>query len=166
MTSSTLDLTGLRWLSLATAAASAVTGGALFAFSSFVTPALDRLPARQAIAAMQSINVQAPRSLLMLPLLGSAAGSAAIAVWVIARSVGQQRAWLLIGAAAGVLAFVITATYHVPHNDALAKADPHAATASATWASYTVGWARWNHVRAAAALASAAALVVANVRGR
>ncbi len=120
----TTHLTGIRWLSLATAFGSVVTGGTLFGFSAFVLPALRRLPTAEAVAAMQAINVQAPRSVLMLPLVGSALGSVAIVVLAVVRSDTPNRGWLLAGAAAGLLTFVITAVYHVPHNDAFARLDP------------------------------------------
>ena len=67
----------------------------------------------------------------MLPLVGSALGSAAIVVLALVRSDTPNRGWLLAGAAAGLLTFVITAVYHVPHNDAFARLDP-AASAAAT----------------------------------
>jgi uncharacterized membrane protein len=49
----------LTGLTMITALGCGLSAGALFAFSSFVMPALARLPASQGIAAMQTINVQA-----------------------------------------------------------------------------------------------------------
>jgi uncharacterized membrane protein len=155
----TANLTGIRWLSLATAFGSVVTGGTLFGFSAFVLPALRRLPTAEAVSAMQAINVQAPRSVLMLPLVGSALGSAAIVVLALVRSDTPNRGWLLAGAAAGLLTFVITAVYHVPHNDAFARLDPAASAAATAWRHYIGGWAWWNHARTATALMSGVVLV-------
>src|SRR3954447_1484384 len=98
-----------RALALTTAFGAAVTGGSLFAFSTFVMPGLRRLPADQAVAAMQAINVEAPRSLLMLPLVGSAVGSAVVGAIALFRPSTPGRSWLITGALAGVLAFAITA---------------------------------------------------------
>jgi uncharacterized membrane protein len=166
------DMSLIRGLALTTAMGAAVTGGALFAFSSFVMPALDRLPAAQAVAAMQAINVEAPRSLLMVPLVGSAIGGVAVAVAALLPAgsvfgVGPtgHRGWLIVGGVTAVLALAITAVYHVPHNDALARLDPGAPDAAREWARYAAGWVRWNHVRSAVALVAAAALVLGSRRG-
>jgi uncharacterized membrane protein len=146
---------------LGSAAASALTGGVLFAFSSFVMPALRTLPTATAVTAMQAINLAAPRSLLMVPLLGSAAGCAVVGVYAVVAGPQPGRGWLAVGALAGVLSMALTAAYHVPHNTALAVVDPLGPSASAAWHGYASGWTGWNHVRAAAALVSAAALVIA-----
>jgi uncharacterized membrane protein len=153
-----------RWLSLATAFGSVVTGGTLFAFSSFVLPGLRRLPAADAVAAMQAINVQAPRSLLMLPLLGSAAGGMVLAVLVLTRPETPDRALLIAGALAAVATVVITGVYHVPHNDALARLHPDDPSIVSTWTDYARGWLRWNHVRTLTALGSGIALTLAVLR--
>ncbi|SCF02643.1 DUF1772 domain-containing protein [Micromonospora mirobrigensis] len=150
----------LRGLALGTALAGAVTGGVFVAFSTFVMPALGRLPADQAMRAMQAVNAQAPRSLLMVPLVGSAVGCLAVAGWALFRADLPGRGWLLVGAGAGLVAFAVTAAYHVPHNDALARLRPAAPGSAEQWARYASAWTRWNHARAVAALVSAAALVV------
>ena len=54
--------TAVAALVIVTAVGAACTGGVLFAFSSFVMPALRRLPPAQGVAAMQSINVTAVRA--------------------------------------------------------------------------------------------------------
>lgn len=149
-----------RALALTTALGAAVTGGSLYAFSTFVMPALRRLPADQAVAAMQAINVEAPRSLLMLPLVGSAAGCAVVGAIALFRPQTPGRGWLLAGAVAGVLSFLITAAYNVPRNDALAALDPHAAATAQEWLRYASEWTAGNHVRTVAALVAAVALTV------
>ena len=155
-----VGMTLTRALVLTTAFCSAVTGGSLFAFSTFVMPALDRLPVGQALPAMQAINVAAPRGLFIVPLLGSAVGSAAVGVLALVRAQPPGRGWLLLGAAAGVAAFAVTAAYHVPRNDALALVQAASPEARARWTAYAVGWTRWNHLRTVLALASAVALLV------
>jgi Domain of unknown function (DUF1772) len=50
----------------------------------------------------------------------------------------------------------LTIAYHVPRNEALAAAEPQRSDAARQWARYLTEWTKWNHVRAAAALAAAA----------
>lgn len=158
-------MTTLRLVALVTAVGAGVTGGAMFAFSSFVMPALQRLPAAEAITAMQAINEAAPRSLLMPPLLATGVGSLVVAAMSVRGEDGQGRGLLLAGALAGAATFAITAAYHVPRNNALALLDAHTAVAAPAWDTYAAGWTRWNHVRTAAGLASAALLVAGVARG-
>jgi len=56
---------------------------------------------------------------------------------------------------------LLTIVYHVPRNEALAKIEPRDAGAESYWRRYLSGWTAWNHLRAAASLAAAAALTVA-----
>ena len=147
-----------------TAAASGVLGGAFFAFSSFVMPGLRALPARDGIAAMQGINEAAPRSLLMLPLLASAVGSAVVGVHAAAASDLEARGLRITGAALGLAALVITGVANVPRNNALAALDAGAPESVAGWADFLAGWTRWNHARTVASIGSAVALAVSVYR--
>lgn len=142
-----------------TALGALVAGGALFAFSSFVMPALQSVDAHAAITSMQAINVEAPRSALMLPLVGSALTAIAAGIWA---AISRPDGWVLaVVGCIGVLAsFAVTAIYHVPRNDAFASVS---ATDAAAWASYEVGWTVWNHVRVALYLLSGIVLAVAAV---
>ena len=140
----------------------ALNAGVFFAFSAFVMAGLRRLPAAQGIAAMQAINVTAVTPAFMSALFGTAlacvaAVIAGISTW------GESFAPYLVGGAAAYLAGTITLTlaYHVPRNDALAEVDPASAEGTSYWDRYLAEWTRWNHVRAAAALAAAALLAVA-----
>ncbi|MDV3220541.1 DUF1772 domain-containing protein [Intrasporangium sp.] len=155
----------MQALSLVTAGASGVMGGVLFGFSSFVMPGLRRLPATDAVAAMQAINKAAPRA-LGLPLVVSGLGSAAVGAWSLTQSASAgspgPRALLLAGAAAGVVAFAVTVGYHIPRNDRLDAVDARSSAAAGAWADYVPGWVAMNHVRTALSLASAA-LVAAGV---
>ncbi len=145
-------------LALLTATGQALSAGVFFGFSVLVMPGLATRPPAEAVAAMQAVNRIAPRSLLMVPLLGSALGGVAVAVHtLVARPDGL--ALLLVGAAAGVSTLALTVGYHVPRNAALAAVDPQAPGAATAWARYAPGWTRLNSVRAALALVSAAALV-------
>ena len=151
----------LRLATMFTAVACGISGGVLFGFSALVMPALRTQSADVAAAAMQAINVAAPRSLFMVPLIGSALGSLAVGVLAATRSEVPGRPMLLAGAATGLLVMVITAAYHVPRNNALALVDPSSPGIAAAWAAYAPGWTAWNHVRAAAGLVSAGLLFLA-----
>lgn len=158
-------MTALRIATLVTAGASGLMGGVLFGFSGFVMPALNRLPASQAVATMQSINEAAPRA-LGLPLMVGGLGSVAVGIWALTRSdlPGSARALLVSGAVAGAVAFAVTPGYHIPRNNALDRVAAQSAEAGPAWEQYYPGWVGMNHVRTALSLASAALLVAGAVR--
>ena len=152
----------LTALTMITALGCGLSAGALFAFSSFVMPALARLPAPQGIAAMQSINVQAVTPVFMTALFGTAVACIALGIWAPADWDDSYGPWLLAG---GVLYLAgtagLTMAYHVPRNNALAKADPMSAEGAELWRRYLREWTAGNHVRVAAGVAAAAALTEA-----
>jgi uncharacterized membrane protein len=153
-----------HWLSLFTLAAalgSGLVAGVFFAFSSFVMKALARLPASQAIGAMQAINLAVINPLFLGAFLGTAAVSAGLAVAAFFR--GGNGASDLVAAAILYVCgcFLVTILLHVPLNNALASADPDSASGAVLWARYLKRWVRWNHVRAAAAMAASAAFILA-----
>ncbi len=55
--------------------------------------------------------------------------------------------WQLAGCLLYLVMIVVTAAYHVPHNDALALVDPDSAGAGTAWRHYLSSWTAWNHVR-------------------
>lgn len=141
----------------ATAVAAAASGGVFVAYSTFTGTALRRLPASEAIATMQQVNLAAPRSpVFMLLLFVPAATAAALAVRaVVARDPGS--AWLVTGAGVYLLGVVVTTVaFHVPRNDLLAGWAP--GTHTAQWDGWLSSWLAGNHVRAAAGLVSSALL--------
>ncbi|WP_158890730.1 DUF1772 domain-containing protein [Amycolatopsis anabasis] len=157
--------TWLHTVTLVTALGCGLLGGAFFAFSSFVLHGLGKLPAAQAIEAMQSINASAVRAPFMLAFLGTSALCAVVLVGAVLNGSRGGSALLLIGAAvylAGNL--VLTVVYHVPRNNALAALDPAAPEAAARWREYLSGWTAWNHVRSATGLISAATLTLAALK--
>lgn len=136
----------------------ATVGGVFFAFSSFVMPALQRLPAADGIKAMQSINVTAERPAFMVAFMGTTLLAAYLGV----RGVlgwGDRRATLLVAGSALYLvgSFLLTVAHNVPLNEELGDLSPHAADAAARWREYLDGWNWANHVRGAASLGAAAA---------
>jgi uncharacterized membrane protein len=150
-----------RTLTIGTAVGSGVVGGVLFGFSTFVMRALDRLPATQAMAAMQSINREAPNPLFMAALFGTAAAGLALGITALPRLDEPAAKLQLTGSVLYLAAVAVTAIYHVPHNDALAKLDPSGASGTAEWVRYSSGWTAWNHVRTATAIGASVVLTIA-----
>lgn len=149
----------LSILPLAAGAAGLLAGGALFSFSAFVMPALRDLPPPTGVRAMQAINDRAPRSLLMVPLLGSAALGTVTGALALAGRLAGDQALVLTGAGLAVAAFAVTVGYHVPRNEALGRLDAGGDAATAAWPGYARGWTVMNHVRVSLLLASGTCLV-------
>ena len=159
MTSRALDL-----VTLGAAVGGGLNAGVFFAFSTFVMPALSRLPPAQGIAAMQEINVAAINRWFMGALFGTAAACLLLAVAsLIAWS--EPGARLRLGGCLLYLAgaILVTIAFNVPRNDALASVSPASAEATEVWLRYVPEWTRWNHVRAAASLSAAVMLTIAAV---
>jgi uncharacterized membrane protein len=110
-----------------------VVGGVFFAFSSFVMPGLERLPAAQGVAAMKEINVTAEHPAFMLAFMGTTV----LCVYLGVRGMldwGDTRATLLVAGSALYLVgtFLLTVAYNVPLNNELADVSPHATTPRST----------------------------------
>jgi uncharacterized membrane protein len=143
-----------------TAVGAGIAGGVFFAFSSFVMPALDRLTPSQSIAAMQAINKAAPNPLFMVLMFGTAVTSVAVGISAAKRWGEPGTALQLLAAVLYLVAIVVTAAYHVPHNDALAMLDPNVADAGRRWSAFSTGWTAWNHVRTITPIAAATLLTI------
>ena len=77
-------MSGLLYIAtLATALGCGLIAGVFFAFSSFVIPALKRLPSAEGISAMQSINELAVTPAFMTALFGTAAACLGLIVWAV-----------------------------------------------------------------------------------
>ena len=149
-------------LTIVAALGSGLTAGALYAFSAFVMRALVRLPAFQGIAAMQVINVEAPKPPFMAAFVGTAVLDAVLVVMAVVRWGEPYAPYVLLGAAVYLVGVIgLTAGYHVPRNNALAAVEPTDAVAADLWSAYARRWTAWNHVRVAAALAASALFTIA-----
>lgn len=149
----------------ATALGSGLIGGVLYAFSAFVMTGLHRLPPAQALAAMNQINRAAPRGPLVVPLVGTLLACLVVGVAAL-RHHGEPGSWLVAaGCALYLVAFAVTAVWHIPHNDALLLVDPDGPRAADAWRDYYRPWLAWNHVRSLAAVAGSACLLW-SLRGR
>jgi uncharacterized membrane protein len=133
-------------LELVTAVGCVLVGGVFFAFSTFVLPALARLPSEQGTAAMRSINVFALRPPLMVALFGTALACLVLGV---ATLVGDGPVTVVLGCILYVVGVVVvTVAGNVPLNNRLEAGEM-------TFADYVPAWARWNHLRSVAALGAA-----------
>lgn len=142
-------------LAVAAALGAALVAGMFYAFSTFVMGALGRLPAREGIAAMQSINV-----VVLNPwFLGAFFGTGALSVAAVVASSGAETgARVATGVAASLYllgCLGVTMVRNVPWNDRLAAVDATCASAHALWSRYLGRWTFWNHVRTAASFAAA-----------
>jgi uncharacterized membrane protein len=148
-------------LGVTTALGCALNAGVFFAFSSFVMPALSRLPPGDGVRAMQAINVAAVRPMFMTSLFGTAVLCLVVIVLGIAGWEDDSGPYLVGGGVAFVVGTIgLTVAYHVPRNDRLADLDPEDPQSAGSWRRYVAEWTRWNHVRAAAGLLAAALLSV------
>jgi len=140
-------------LALAGVLGSGAIGGVFFAFSSFLMPALGRLPTEQGLATMQSINVAVIRPSFLGAFIGTAVLSLGT-VLLAGTHWGESGATLL--ATGGTLylvgTFLVTIVRNVPLNNRLEQLKPADAHAAKAWESYVRRWTIWNHVRTAAAL--------------
>lgn len=149
-------------LTLFCIAGSAADGGAYFAFSTFVMQGLQRLPVDAAVMAMQQIDLTAMNFWFGLALFGTGLASLALAAQVIRKH--RSRGSMLTAVVLYLLSLAVTFGGNVPLNDALAKADAHAANAAQVWAAFYNVWMLWNHTRTILALASTVFFAIALAR--
>jgi uncharacterized membrane protein len=136
--------------------------GVFFAFSAFVMKALSRLPPAEGIAAMQSINIAVITPVFLTAFLGTAAACVLAIISSLLRWHDPSAIYLLIGSLLYLVgSFVVTIAFNIPKNDALASIAPNGPDSANEWAGYLTSWTAWNHVRAVAALAAAAAFTIA-----
>ena len=138
----------------------ACVGGVLFAFSSFVMPALGQIAPAEAIRAMQSINVFAERAPLGLAIALPALAAIALSIKQFVDWQGTESVLVLVGTGIYlVVAIGVTGAINVPLNNGLAIAAP-GTDAAATWQAYAQPWVLANHLRTAGALLASAAFAV------
>jgi uncharacterized membrane protein len=146
---------------VATTVGCGLVTGLLLAFSVCVMGALGRLPATQAVAAMQTINVVIRNPVFGLVFAGATAGSAWSVGSALSRWEQPGSGMRLLGGVLFLLGvFALTLGRNVPLNDALAAVAPQDPTASGVWEHYLLVWTRWNHVRVVAGTAATALLAL------
>ena len=134
----------------------AISGGAFFAFSNFVMRALSKLPAPDAVSAMQSINRAAPNPLFVMAIVGAGLVGLPVAIAEVGNLGEAGARFLITGVGLSLLALAITMGLNVPKNNALDRLDPDSPSAVAYWPRYITSWTRANTLRAVASLASTA----------
>jgi len=150
----------LELLTIAGAVGAGLNAGVFYAFSTFVMQALGRLPAKNAVEAMQAINIEAPRPGLMTAFMGTAVVSVILAISTFGRLDESQGAYQLVGSGLYLAGVVITSAFHVPRNDALGRLEPDSEAAAKAWNIYLPGWTRWNHVRTLTSLSASVVLML------
>ncbi len=149
-------------LTLFAALGCGLMAGVFFAFSAFVMRAFARLPAAEGIAAMQSVNRAAPNTLFLAVFLGTAAACGATLIILLLRWQAPGAGYLLVGSLLYLIgAFLVTAVFNVPMNNALAAVAPSDPEGAGLWANYLTSWTAWNHVRTVASLVAAALFTLA-----
>lgn len=148
--------TFVQMMTLVCALGSATVAGVFFAYSTFTMAGLGRLAPEEGVAAMQAINLEAPKAPLMSLLFGTALACLAVMILAIGNLADPRfRLQLLAGLLYLVGAVVVTGVYHVPRNNLLEGLDPGSTEAALYWGTYLEEWVRMNHLRTAAPLAAA-----------
>ena len=141
---------------------SGLNAGIFYTFSTFVMDGLKRLPRHEGARAMQEINITAVRPPLMIAMFGTALVCVVAAVWAVVDWEAPASTYVLIGSIVFALSIVIlTGTYHVPRNDALADLGADSEEGQEYWLRYQREWTRANHIRTLAPLASAVLFILA-----
>jgi uncharacterized membrane protein len=149
-------------LSFLAAIGSGLTAGLFFIFSTTVMRALDKLPAPQGMAAMNSINATITNPFFFILFFGTALICAALIILALARWNGAASVWLVAGGAIYLLGSIaVTIAFNVPLNNALEATALDSAGAGAMWARYMAEWVPWNHVRTLACTASLGCFIMA-----
>ncbi len=135
---------------------SALVGGVLFAFSSFVMKALARMPSSEGIAAMQSINIVIINPSFLSAFLGTAFLSLGVVVLVLVSRSHPSVMFFLGGAILYFTGtFLVTILGNIPLYDQLAAVSATDPAAVKLWEHYLNRWTMWNHVRTTAAMLAA-----------
>lgn len=149
-------------LTLCAALGCGLIAGIYFAFSAFLMKALSRLPAREGMAAMQSINVVILRSWFMVVFFGTAIACVVALICSLLRWHEPRAVYLFLGSVLYLVgSLLITIVFNVPRNEVLASVTSDSPDGPRTWTNYVVSWTTWNHVRTVASLAAAASFSLA-----
>ena len=125
-------------------------------FSGLVMPALSRLPASDAVRAMQGINRMAPLPWTAFALVATGGSAAMTAARARRTRVPASNAHVA-GSALYLASVALTIGYHIPRNNRLGRTAP--GEAHQEWERFAQGWARANHLRAALSLGAAVLLL-------
>lgn len=134
---------------------SALVAGIFFAFSSFIMKALARLPSREGMAAMQSINIVVINPAFMAVFMGTTVLSLVLVILALWQWEMHAAPYFLIGGLLYVIGtFLVTGMGNVPLNNQLAALDVNDPRADAVWQHYLDKWTRLNTIRTVCAAAA------------
>jgi uncharacterized membrane protein len=153
-----MKMNGLTILLMLTILGNGLVAGVFFAFSSFMMDVFARLPDRQGMAAMQSVNIIIEKSTFMLPLVLTALSSLVLAVIAFRNPGAAGSGFVIAGSLLYLIgSFGVTMFFNVPLNNALTSSN----ASLELWRSYQETWTIWNHVRTVAGVLAMAALALA-----
>lgn len=123
--------------------------GVFLAFSDFVMRGLNRIPTKDAITAMQSINVTVLNSIFITLFVVTAICCLILAVLGIRIYGVSGSAFIIAGCFFYLIgSFLVTMLFNVPLNESLKIANiPDLAASIEVWKHYKDSWIFWNHVR-------------------
>ncbi len=143
------------WLALIKVCALISVGlmaGLFFAFSASVMRALGKMPPKDAILAMQLINVEIVNPVFLIVLVGSVIACLLTIVGSLSRLSDPSTGYAVAGSVIYLIgSILVTAIFNIPRNNALSTLNPLAPTSPSAWVSYLNEWTQWNHVRGIAA---------------
>ena len=155
-----MDSTFVRTLTIIGAVGSGLIAGVFFAFSTFVMSGLRKAPAPAGIAAMQSMNREAPTPAFMLAWFGATGICIVLGIVAITKWGSTAATLAVIAAILSLVPAIVTGAYHQPRNLAFEHIDPTAPGSVEAWRSYLAGWVPWNHVRTVSSAAAAVLLTI------
>ncbi len=145
----------------AAAVGAGLLGGVLFAFSSFVMPALRRIPAPEGISAMQSINRQATTLAFGALIATTVLLAVGVGLHALLHRDQSGAGWVGAGTISLMLALAVTGRINVPRNDRLATFDAETLEAAIYWSTFLNEWVLANHFRAMFCVIAAACYTTA-----
>jgi len=136
--------------------------GLFFVFSNTVMPAFDRLPAANAIMAMQRINELILNPLFFIVFFGTGVVCIAFILFAAARQDRSSALFMIAGAVIYLVGSIgVTIARNVPLNSQLARMAGYEQDLGGQWKNYRGPWTRWNHVRTAACAIAAGLFALA-----
>lgn len=110
--------------------------------------ALNNLSPKNAVAAMQNINVGVYRSMFMVVFMSLVPMAIATAIWSVVALGWGSSVFVVAGALLYILGmFMMTGMGNVPLNESLKRIDANHQEAEAAWKTYYTRWTRLNTLR-------------------
>lgn len=139
----------------------ALVAGVFLAFSDFIMRSLEKASPAAGIEAMQQINREVLSSVFVVWLMGLAPVSLGLAAYAWLSVEGPAQTWFIAGALIYVVGTVlVTILGNVPMNNRLDAMRSLTEETTQYWDVYATVWTAWNHVRTAAAILGAGAILI------